>query len=144
MTRASLNRTLRRAYVGLGFVLVLALVSKFADRIPGLAGTPVERVALDLYEYLKDMARSLTTRSSSQADGGSSNRGRQAGRGGGRGARGRGRTRHHSRAPIWTPSWPGFTKPNGMARRPATPARLEHFGNVGVVLPPVVLRNIRF
>lgn len=61
MTRASLNRTLRRAYVGLGLVLVLALCSKFADRIPGLAGTPVEAAARDLYEYLKDMALVFVT-----------------------------------------------------------------------------------
>ncbi len=56
MTRASLNRTLLRAYVGLGLVLVLSLACKFADRIPGLAGTEAEGIARDLYEYLKDMA----------------------------------------------------------------------------------------
>ena len=61
MTRASLNRTLRRAYIGLGLVLVLALTAKFADRVPGLAGTPFERAALDLYDYLKDMALVFVT-----------------------------------------------------------------------------------
>lgn len=61
MTRASLNRTLRRAYFWLGLVLVLSLASKFADRIPGLAGTPIERAALDLYDYLKDMALVFVT-----------------------------------------------------------------------------------
>jgi hypothetical protein len=61
MTRTSLNRTLRRAYFWLGFVLVLSLASKFADRIPGVAGTPIEAAALDLYEYLKDMALVFVT-----------------------------------------------------------------------------------
>lgn len=61
MTRASLNRTLRRAYFWLGFVLVISLASKFADRIPGVAGTPVEAAALDLYDYLKDMALVFVT-----------------------------------------------------------------------------------
>jgi len=61
MTRASLNRTLRRAYFWLGLVLVVSLASKFADRIPGLAGTPIERAALDLYDYLKDMALVFVT-----------------------------------------------------------------------------------
>ncbi len=61
MTRSSLNRTLRRAYFWLGLVLVLSLVSKFADRIPWIAGTPIETAALDLYEYLKDMALVFVT-----------------------------------------------------------------------------------
>ena len=61
MTRASLNRTLRRAYVGLGLVLMAALASKFADRIPGVAGTPIEAAASDLYDYLKDMALVFVT-----------------------------------------------------------------------------------
>lgn len=61
MTRASLNRTLRRAYVVLGLVLVLALAAKFADRVPGIAGTPLGSAALDLYEYLKDMALVFVT-----------------------------------------------------------------------------------
>lgn len=61
MTRDSLNRTLRRAYVLLGFVLVISLASKVADRIPGIAGTPLEAWARDLYEYLKDMALVLVT-----------------------------------------------------------------------------------
>jgi hypothetical protein len=61
MIRASLNRTLRRAYALLTFVLFLSLVSKFADRIPGVAGGPIEAAALDLYEYLKDMALVFVT-----------------------------------------------------------------------------------
>lgn len=56
MTRASLNRTLRRVYIALGFVLVLALVLRFAHRLPGIGGTAAEAAAGDLYGYLKDMA----------------------------------------------------------------------------------------
>jgi hypothetical protein len=56
MTRASLNRTLRRAYFWLGLVLALSLASKLADQIPGIAGTRIEAVARDLYDYLRDMA----------------------------------------------------------------------------------------
>ncbi len=61
MTRSSLNRTLRRAYVVLGLVLLLSLASKFADRIPWIAGTPIEGAANDLYDYLKDMALVFVT-----------------------------------------------------------------------------------
>jgi hypothetical protein len=61
MTRASLNRTLYRAYFWLTLVLVLSLASKFADRIPGVEGTHIEAVARDLYDYLKDMALVFVT-----------------------------------------------------------------------------------
>lgn len=61
MTRASLNRTLRRAYLGLTLVLLVSLAAKFADRIPGVAGGPVEAAAQDLYEYMKDMALVFVT-----------------------------------------------------------------------------------
>jgi hypothetical protein len=61
MTRASLNRTLRRVYILLTLVLVISLTSKFADRIPGIAGTPIETAARDLYEFLRDMALVLVT-----------------------------------------------------------------------------------
>jgi len=61
MTRASLHSTLRRAYALLTLVLVISLLSKFADRIPGVAGTAVERAAQDLYDYLKDMALVFVT-----------------------------------------------------------------------------------
>jgi hypothetical protein len=61
MTRTSLNRTLRRAYIVLGLVLALSLVAKFADRIPYIAGTPIEGAAADLYDYLKDMALVFVT-----------------------------------------------------------------------------------
>jgi len=61
MTRASLNRTLRRVYLLLGMVLAISLASRFADRIPGIAGTPIETAARDLYEFLRDMALVLVT-----------------------------------------------------------------------------------
>jgi hypothetical protein len=61
MTRASLNRTLRRVYIVLGLVLAISILAKFADRIPGIAGTPIERAAADTYDYLKDMALVLVT-----------------------------------------------------------------------------------
>ena len=61
MTRASLNRTLRRVYVVLGLVLAISIAAKFADRIPGIAGTPLERAAGDIYDYLRDMALVLVT-----------------------------------------------------------------------------------
>jgi hypothetical protein len=61
MTRASLNRTLRRVYVVLGLVLAISIAAKFADRIPGVAGTPLDRAAGDIYDYLKDMALVLVT-----------------------------------------------------------------------------------
>lgn len=61
MTRSSLNRTLRRAYFWLTLVLVVSLLSKFADRIPFVAGTPIETAATDLYDYLKDMALVFVT-----------------------------------------------------------------------------------
>ena len=61
MTRSSLDTTLRRAYIVLGLVLLIAIVTKFADRIPGLEGTAVARVAADTYEFLKDMSLVLVT-----------------------------------------------------------------------------------
>ncbi len=61
MTRSSLKRTLRRAYWILGLVLVVSIVAKLADHIPGLAGTAVERLLKDIYDYLKDMSLVLVT-----------------------------------------------------------------------------------
>ena len=37
MTRASLNRTLRNAYIVLGLVLAISIAAKFADRIPAVS-----------------------------------------------------------------------------------------------------------
>lgn len=61
MTRSSLRRTLRRAYWILGLVLVVSIVAKLADHIPGLAGTAAERLLKDIYDYLKDMSLVLVT-----------------------------------------------------------------------------------
>ncbi len=61
MTRSTLNRTLRRSYVILALVLVISLVAKLADHIPGIAGTPLENLAKDIYDYLKDMALVFVT-----------------------------------------------------------------------------------
>jgi hypothetical protein len=61
MTRHRLNRTLRRAYVVLGLVLIVSLVTKLAPHIPGIAGSPIEAIAKDVYEYLKDMALVFVT-----------------------------------------------------------------------------------
>lgn len=61
MTRSSLNRTLRLTYVVLFLVLGISILAKLADRIPGIAGTPIETAAADIYEYLRDMALVLVT-----------------------------------------------------------------------------------
>jgi hypothetical protein len=61
MTRTSLDHTLRRAYVVLGFILLISIAAKLAPRIPGLDGTPLARVAADVYDYLKDMSLVLVT-----------------------------------------------------------------------------------
>ena len=50
MTRASINRTLRVAYWLLGFVLAISLLAKLADHIPGLAGTPMQKLAIAVYD----------------------------------------------------------------------------------------------
>jgi hypothetical protein len=61
MTRTSLDRTLRRAYVVLGFILAISIAAKLAPRVPGLDGTPLARIATDVYDYLKDMSLVLVT-----------------------------------------------------------------------------------
>jgi hypothetical protein len=61
MTRSSLRRTLRRAYWILGAVLLVSIIAKLVDHIPGLAGSPVERLLKDIYDYLKDMSLVLVT-----------------------------------------------------------------------------------
>jgi len=55
MTRSSLNRTLRRAYVLLLLLLAVSLVSRLAEHIPGLTQTQI-RFAAQIYEYMRDMA----------------------------------------------------------------------------------------
>jgi hypothetical protein len=61
MTRTSLDTTLRRAYIVLGLVLLIAIAAKFAGRVPGLEGTVVVRLAADTYDFLKDMSLVLIT-----------------------------------------------------------------------------------
>lgn len=61
MTRSSLNRTLRATYLVLGLIIAISIAAKFADWIPGIAGTPVERLAVAVYEYLRDMTLVLVT-----------------------------------------------------------------------------------
>jgi len=61
MTRSSLRRTLRRAYWILGLVLLISMVAKLSNHIPGLADTPAQRLLSDIYDYLKDMALVLVT-----------------------------------------------------------------------------------
>jgi hypothetical protein len=61
MTRSSLRRTLRRSYWVLGLVLILSLATKLAGHVPGLAGSPIEALARDVYDYMKDMALVFVT-----------------------------------------------------------------------------------
>lgn len=61
MTRSRLNRTLRRVYVLLVVVLLISLATKLAGWIPGIAGTPAETLAGEVYDYLKDMALVFVT-----------------------------------------------------------------------------------
>jgi hypothetical protein len=61
MTRVSLNRTLRAVYSVLFVILAISIAAKFADRIPGIAGTGFERAAADVYEFFKDMSLLLVT-----------------------------------------------------------------------------------
>lgn len=56
MTRSKLNRTLGRTYWVLSLVLAISLLAKLADHIPGIAGSPFDKLAKDVYEYMKDMA----------------------------------------------------------------------------------------
>ena len=61
MTRSSLRRTLRRSYWVLALVLGISLVTRLAEHIPGIAGSPLEPIARSIYEYLKDMALVFVT-----------------------------------------------------------------------------------
>ena len=61
MTRSTLKRTLRRVYILIALVLLISLVAKVADHIPGLAGTGFEALLKDVYEYLRDMSLLIAT-----------------------------------------------------------------------------------
>ncbi len=61
MTRATLKRTLRRIYAVLIIVLGISFLAKIADHVPGLAGSGVERLLKDAYEFLRDMSLLIAT-----------------------------------------------------------------------------------
>jgi hypothetical protein len=61
MTRTSVNRTLKQVYWLIGITLAFSLMAKFADHIPGIKGSPIEALARDGYEWLKDMSLLLAT-----------------------------------------------------------------------------------
>lgn len=56
MTRSKLRRTLTKSYILLVVVLVVALFTRLAEHIPGIAETGAEAIAKSIYDYLKDMA----------------------------------------------------------------------------------------
>jgi len=55
MTRFNL-KTLRGIHVLLVVVLGISFLAKIADHVPGLAGTGLEKILKDGYEYLRDMS----------------------------------------------------------------------------------------
>lgn len=61
MTRSSLRRMLRRLYLGIGLVLAISLLAKFADHVPLLRGTAGEAALKDAYEFLRDMSLLIAT-----------------------------------------------------------------------------------
>jgi hypothetical protein len=61
MTRSSLRRSMRRIYTVLALLLLISLVAKGAEHIPGLAKTQVGAILKDVYEYLKDMSLLIAT-----------------------------------------------------------------------------------
>lgn len=61
MTRSTLAGTLRRLYLFLAALLLLSLIAKFKDYIPGLADSVTGRLLGDTYEYLRDMSLLIAT-----------------------------------------------------------------------------------
>ncbi len=61
MTRSTLKRALRRIYVLLAVVLGISFLAKIADHVPLLAGTGLESLLKDTYEYLRDMSLLIAT-----------------------------------------------------------------------------------
>lgn len=61
MTRSGLQRTLRRVYFTIAFVLVVSLVAKFVDHVPLLKTSGLGAVLKDLYEFLRDMSLLIAT-----------------------------------------------------------------------------------
>lgn len=60
MTRSSVNRTLSRVYRVLSLALLLLLVARFADDIPGVPDSAV-RIAGQVYEFVRDMSLLMAT-----------------------------------------------------------------------------------
>jgi hypothetical protein len=60
MTRRSLNRVLRRIYVLVALVVLLALGTRFAELLPGLPAFAVE-AASKVYDVLRDMSLLIAT-----------------------------------------------------------------------------------
>lgn len=56
MTRKSLARSVYWSTFVLVVVLIVALAAKLADNVPGVAGTPLEKIAGQIYDYCKEMA----------------------------------------------------------------------------------------
>lgn len=61
MTRSKLRRTLSCMYWMLSVVLILSLVAKLSDHIPGITGTRTAQILKDTYEYMKDMSLVFVT-----------------------------------------------------------------------------------
>ena len=61
MTRSTLTRTLRRIYILLIAVLGISFLAKIVDHVPYLAGSGVERLLKDAYEFLRDMSLLIAT-----------------------------------------------------------------------------------
>jgi hypothetical protein len=61
VTRSTLKRTLRRIYILLIVVLGFSFLAKIADHIPYIAGTGVERLLKDAYEFVCDMSLLIAT-----------------------------------------------------------------------------------
>jgi hypothetical protein len=61
MTRHRIKRTLRRAYIALALVLLVSFAAKMATHIPGVSNSPIDAIAKDVYEYMKDMALVFVT-----------------------------------------------------------------------------------
>ncbi len=61
MTRHRIKKTLNRAYFMLALVLIVAFAAKMATHFPGMANSPLDAIAKDVYEYMKDMALVFVT-----------------------------------------------------------------------------------
>jgi hypothetical protein len=61
MTRSSLRRAMRRIYWIIALLLIISMVAKGAEHIPGLGGTKAGTALKDVYEYLKDMSLLIAT-----------------------------------------------------------------------------------